>query len=488
MNETEGTLHKAIQGGKWSGLGLVVQKIIGFGTFFVLARLLAPDDYGAITIILMFVGALETFSTPGFANAIIQRRGDTNAYLDVYWTFNLLRALGIAILIYFVAPFAGAFFHITDPRVVTLLRFSGLLSVIQALSNLGSIFFFKTLDFKTLFIRDLSGQLAFIAVAIPIALANPSVLALFAGYIAQNIAGVIVGYAYHPNRPKFSFQFGRLRDLSSYGGWVMAQNALGQVNYLVESSIVGRFSGPANLGLYSRANSIASLPSSALFTIVTKVGFPAYARIQGDMQKLRDGFLRSFDIALLTMIPFLVIILLFGEPLTQILLGAKWLGMVSAMKVLVIALTFEGLAVITYPLLDGAGFPDVRFKMSVAQFSISAPLLLVLTRYFSIFGAATAMLINGFALALIASYWSSRYLHLRFADVKVPLAVISGATLMTMLAAAPLYMYSASLSAPVFIVLLGVPALAYIAGIIFIGRRFNTGPYYTLQTIMRTIV
>lgn len=488
MTETEGTLHKAIQGGKWSGLGLVVQKIIGLGTFFVLARLLAPDDYGVITIILMFVGILDTFSTPGFEKAMIQRQEDAHEYLDAFWTFNFLRSLLLAVFVYVIAPFAANFFHLTDPSAVTLLRFGGALSVIQSLGNLGSMFFFKAMDFRMLFFRDVAGQFAFSAVAIPFAVVHPSASALFAGYAAQNIAGVIFQYVAHPHRPKFSLHFSPLNDLKRYGGWVMAQNVLGQINYFIESSVVGRFSGPANLGLYSRANSIASLPASALFTIVTKVGFPAYARIQGDMQKLREGFLRSVDVALAALIPFMVIMLLFGEPLIAILLGAKWIGMVPAMKVLVVALTFEGFATMMYPLLEGAGKPDVRFKMSVAQFFVSAPLLVLLTRYFSIYGAAWAMLVNGFVLACIAGYWAIRHLGIRFRDVSDALLVTLSAVAMTLLVSVPLYIYNALLSGPVFIVLLSVPALAYLAGLVLVGRRYTTGPYYTLMTIVRTIM
>lgn len=488
MEQTEGTLHKAIQGGKWSGLGLVVQKIIGLGTFFVLARLLAPDDYGAITIILMFVGILDTFSTPGFEKAMIQRQGDAHMYLDAFWTFNFLRSLLLAAFVYLVAPFAATFFHLTDPTAVTLLRFGGALSVIQALGNLGNMFFFKAMDFRTLFIRDVVGQLAFTAVAIPLAIIHPSASALFAGYAAQNVIGVLFQYVMHPHRPRFSLNFASLRDLKRYGGWVMAQNALGQINYFIESSVVGRFSGPANLGLYSRANSIASLPSSAIFSIVTKVGFPAYARIQGDMQKLREGFLRSVDVALVALIPFMVLILLFGEPLIAVLLGTKWLGMVAAMKVLVVALTFEGFATIMYPLLEGAGKPDARFKMSVAQFFISAPLLIIFTRYLSIYGAAWAMLINGFALACIALYWATRYLGVRFADVKISLLVTFVSVLMTLLVSAPLYMYQEKLSGLVFIVLLALPALAYLIGIFVVGRRYASGPYQTIRMILQTII
>src|SRR3989344_4747169 len=109
----EGVLGRAISGGRWAVFGLGVQKAVGFISFFILARLLAPEDYGVITVVLMLVGVLETLSSPGFERALTQRKGEIGIYLDVFWTFNFFRALGTAGVIFLLAPWAAGFLKIS---------------------------------------------------------------------------------------------------------------------------------------------------------------------------------------------------------------------------------------------------------------------------------------------------------------------------------------------------------------------------------------
>ncbi len=481
MNEG-GTLGRAIAAGRWSLLGLGLQKIIGLGTFFILARLLAPQDYGVITIVLMLVGVLDTLSVPGFANALIQKKGEIKEYLDVFWTFNLLRACLIFILIFLLAPLIGSFFHIIDSTALAILRFSGLITLLQALTNLGSLFFFKELDFKKIFIRDIGGQVAFAAVAIGWALFSPSVLALFLGYLAQNASSTLVQYWLSGHRPKFSFYFSKLHDLAAYGAWAMGQNIVSQANSILETAIVGRFLGPSDLGLYSRANSIASLPSSALFSVIYKVGFPAYSRVQDSRERIATGFLRSFDVALLAMIPFLILILFAAGDLVQILLGEKWLGMVGAMKILVVALTLEGFSNITYPLLEGIGRPDIRFKLSSLQLITALPLLFWLSRY-GISWAALAMLLTSAPIFLISAGWTFYYLRPGFARVSAPIVSVLGASAFAVLLAFPFYSGLRAAGVVYFLLFLALLVLIYFVVLLFLGRFFKDGPYQTLKII-----
>ncbi len=480
--ENSDVLLSAVDAGKWSLAGLVAQKIIGLGTFFVLARLLAPEDYGVITVVLMLVGILDTLSVPGFEKALIQKKGEIGKYLDVFWTFNLLRAFLIFLLIFLLAPFVGKFFHITDPAALVVLRLAGLIILLQAVSNLGNLFFFKELDFKKVFIRDVAGQIAFVSVAIGWALFSPSVWALFLGYLAQNGASTLAQYWLSGHRPRLSFYFRRLHDLAAYGAWAMGQNVVSQANSILETAIVGKFLGPSDLGLYSRATSIASLPSSALFSVIYKVGFPAYSRAQDSRERVIGGFLKSFDIAFLTMVPFLILILFAAQDLVQILLGEKWLGMVAAMKILVIALTLEGFSNITYPLLEGIGRPDLRFKLASLQLITALPLLFWLSRY-GLPWAALAVLLTSALIFLVSASWAFYHLRPSLARVLSPIFSVLLALVPPVLLALPFYSFFREAGDVYFLLFLALLGLMYFAVLLFLGRWFKDGPRETLKVI-----
>jgi len=480
----EGVLGRAISGGRWAVFGLGVQKAVGFISFFILARLLAPADYGVMTVVLMMVGVLETLSLPGFERALIQKKGEIREYLDVFWTFNVLRALGISILIFLAAPFVGKFFHIADPLALNVLRLSGFLVLINALGNLGSLFFFKELEFKNLFWRDMAGQAAFVAAAVGWALFHPTVFALFLGYLARNIAAVFIQYFLHPHRPRFSFYFSRLRDLASFGFWAMGQNVLNQANSILQTTFVGRFLGTAELGLYSRATSIVSLPSSALFSIVSKVGFPAYSRVQDSREKVMSGFVKSFDVAFLTTVPFLFLILTSAEGLVLVLLGAKWVGMVGAMKVLVPAFTLEGFAHITYPLLEGIGRPDLRAKLSFLRLAFLFPLLLYLAPRGIVF-AALALLITSAVLFLATAFWVFRRLKPSFSRLAAPVLSVLGSCFLTISLAYPFYSFFWNAGLAFYVLFLLAAGLVYFLSLLFLASYFKDGPYQTLRLIFR---
>ncbi len=487
VEQPTGTLSKAINAGKWSFFGLVTQKVLSLGTFFILARLLTPKDYGIITVVLMFVGVLTTLSMPGFEKAMIQKKDDIDQYVDVFWTFNFLRSCGLALIIFLLTPWVAGFFQITDATSILVLRLSGLLSVIQAASNMGSLFFVRGLDYKRVFYCDVTGQIAFLVAALPWAYFRPSVVALFAGYLAQYSTITILQYILHSHRPHFSYYFKRLKDLTHYGKWVMAQNVLTQANSIVESTVVGRILGTRDLGLYSRANSIASLPSSTIVQLVYKIGFPAYARIQDSIQKVTQGFIKSLDIALSLTLPFLFLIIFAGGPLVSILLGSKWIDMTLTMKILVVSLTLEGLSTIIYPILEGVGKVDVRFKILFLQIILTLPLMVFFANIYGIAGAAFGITLASFIVFLVTAYWAFQNLPLKISDLAVPIFIIGSSLLITFLAALPFYSAALAMGNILFLVFLGLVGLLYLGIIAAIGSRFSTGPYQTFMTIYKTI-
>lgn len=482
----QGVLKRAIHAGTWSVLGLIAQKVIGLGSFFILARLLTPQDYGVITVVLMVAGVLDTLSTPGFERALIQKQGEVSPYLNAFWTFNLFRSLALCAVIFLLAPTIAAFFNLSDPLALMVLRAAGLLMVIQSLGNLGNLFFFKDLSFKKVFLRDVGGQVAFSAVAFGYALYSPTVLALFYGFLAQNIASVAVQYHLHPHRPRLSFSFRRLADLAWYGGYVMAQNILNQLNSILENVAVGRMLGIAHLGLYSRAVSIASLPSSAITSVVNKVGFPAYALIQESMEKAADGFRKSFDIALSLMAPFVALLLFEGTRLVDIFLGTKWLPMVSAMQVLVLSFFLKGLIALLYPLIEGVGRVDARFKLSLVQSLLLFSLLFVLVPEGGIQGAAVATLITFGAVGFVALYWTKRNLPFKLSDLLPSLSIVACSVSIAVMAGIPLYFFKEAIPDVWFVAYLVGLTLVYGVSLLIVGKVTGKGPYLTLRTILAT--
>src|SRR3989338_2958466 len=109
MEETS-TLKKSIEGGKWMFINSVSQKAISFLSFLILARLLAPADFGMLTILLIVPNFIILAYATGFEAALIQKKEDPTPYLNSVWTFNVLKSFTVFIIIFFSAPLIASFF------------------------------------------------------------------------------------------------------------------------------------------------------------------------------------------------------------------------------------------------------------------------------------------------------------------------------------------------------------------------------------------
>lgn len=430
----KGTADLSIQAGKWMSLGIVLQKFLSLITFIVLSRVLLPEDFGFISIITIVPATLDILTSFNFESTLIHKKIDPRPYLNSIWTFNLLKSLFIVFLVAISAPLIVNFFNLS-PDKIWLARLSGLLIFIPNIANIGQFYLFRDLDFKKIFFRDISSTFAYSTGTIVLGLFLHSYWALFGGLIIQNLVGVIASYFLHPYRPNFSKELGCLTDLGGYSRWIYGQAIVGQLGSTIENSVVGKFSGPSNMGLYIKAKGLAMAPISPISTIVKKVGFPAFARIQNSQEKIAEGGIRSLDLLFLFAIPFISAIVFGGEEIVLFLLGPNWLGMTDVLQIMVIALSISTFSVsMTDPLFNGIGLPKIQFNIRLIHTGVFVLLLLIFTPLEGIIGAAYATLLSSLFILFYYFYQLRKYLkYIPFRKITISLLSVLLATIITSL-------------------------------------------------------
>ncbi len=387
-----GVYAKTVKGGLWHLINAGGQKVFQIVVFFILARLLVPADYGVFAAIMIVIGFFNQLTDVPFGTALIQRRGDVEKYLDAYWTFDMLRSLFNAGLIALCGGWIAARFNMQAHE--TLIRLCGILLVIPTFSNIRTIFLFREMDFRTLTIRDLSTQCVYAIVAISYACwVERSAAALIVGFIAMYSFGVFLSYVLIPGKPRFSFAFGRLRDLVGYSKWVYGQDLVDYAAQYADKILLGVTLAPEQLGLYSKAKDLSTSPSVFIASIARKVGLSAFALIQDSRVKIREGILRSFDVLFLTAVPAALLFLLEGGTIIQILLGTRWLSIVIPFKIMAFGGIFLAVNNIINTTVMGIGKPDASFKANVMQTLISLPFSWVGIHFGGIVGLAYATLV-----------------------------------------------------------------------------------------------
>lgn len=290
MNHTKHTVHskperileRSLSAGYWSLLDTILQKVLIYGSFFITARFLSPADYGVIALALIYPNLLDSLTAIAFDTALTQKKsGDEHAYLSVVWTFNILRSLVVFILVFITAFFVARFFHSMD--ALLLFQLSALPLLLQAFANIGQIYFFRYLEWKKVFIRDMASYGTTAIVTVSLAILFHSYWALFIGSVSGMLAAVIATYILQGYRPRLDTGFYKLKPLLEYSQWVFGQGVVTRISQTLEDAVIGHFTNPTSVGNYSKAKSLAYAPTSPLANIIGKIGFSAFVALNESM-------------------------------------------------------------------------------------------------------------------------------------------------------------------------------------------------------------
>ncbi len=394
--------RKVVRGGAWVFVTRALVQLIAFVRTIVLARLLAPNDFGLFGIALLMLSMFSAFSQTGFRQALIQKKENTDLYLNTAWTLGVIRGGLIAIVLFFGAPYVSVFFE--APAAAPILRIIGLAIILEGLTNVAVVYFEKELQFHKYFVYQLTGVIVDLTVAVSAAFILRSAWALIFGYLAGALTRCVISYVIDPYRPKISFEIDRAKELFGFGKWVLGSSILAFLILHGDDIFVGRLLGATALGLYQMAYLISNLPATEITNIVAQVTFPAYSKMQDDIPRLRDNYWKILNITTFLSFPATGLIFVLAPDFTRIFLGEKWMPMVPAIQVLVWWGGIRSMTGVNGSLFRAVKKPDIATKLSGLRLLILVILIYPLIVRLGIVGASLAVLVSSVAV-IPASVW-----------------------------------------------------------------------------------
>jgi len=392
--------QKVVKGGFWVFFLKMVNRGFSLIRLIVLARILSPNDFGLMGIALLTMSSLETFSQTGFQQALIQKKEDIESYLNSAWTVLIFRGFILFIILYFIAPYAAIFFD--TPEAKSIIRVIGFSILFQAFTNIGVIYFQKELKFNREFIYQFSGTLADFIVSILAVLILKNVWALALGLLAGNITRFCVSYLIHPCRPRLSFTLGKVKELFGFGKWILGSSIVFFLITQGDDIFVGKLLGTTALGFYQLAYRISNIPATEITHVISQVTFPAYSKLQENIPKLREAYLKILQLTAFLSFPVAGLIFILSPDFTKIFLGEKWIPMVPAMQVLTLYGGIRAIGATTGPLFQGVGRPGICVKLAVIQLLMMIVIIYPFTNKFGIFGTAIAIVVPSLITQIIS--------------------------------------------------------------------------------------
>ena len=386
----------------WSFFDALGARLIQFAIGVVLARLLAPEQFGLIGMLTLFLMVSQTLVDCGFGSALIQ--GQDVSKLDTSTVFYLNISIGAVstVLLWLAAPLVAAFFGeaVLDP----LLRMLSFLLIINSFGTVQSALMTKAINFRTHTKITISAGFSSGTIGIGLAVLGYGVWSLAIQQLTNALIRVVLLWSFNEWRPTFAFSFESLRRLFGFGSKLLASSLLNTVfenGYFV---IIGRMFSAVDLGYYTRASNLQSLPSSTLANIIGRVAFPVFSSIQNDQSRLKRGLTKALRMAALLNFPMMIGLAVVAEPLVIVLLTENWLPCVPFLQLLCMAGLLFPIHVINLNVLNALGRSDLFLRLEIIKKSLTATNLAISWQW-----GISAMIIGQVFISVLSFFLNGRY-------------------------------------------------------------------------------
>jgi O-antigen/teichoic acid export membrane protein len=375
----------------WSVLLRLGAHLGGLAQALILARLLSPREFGLFGIAMLLLTFLETFSEPGFRDALIQRRSDIQDHLSTMWTVSVMRGVVLALLMVLLALPVASFFQ--EPEAAQLIAAAAAVPVANAVTNPATLYFQRELTFQREFRFRIAGVVVGLVTGILSALLLRSAWALVLAAVASAVAQSFASFAAHSFRPRLELHKERLQEMARFGKWVTGASMLKYVIGTLPDYVVARLAGSASLGHYQMANRLASMLSSEVLFVLRRVAFPAFAQLQGDQTRLVHLYLRSQRVIAVVVFPLYGLIIALSERIVSVLLGPAWVSIAPVLQLLAVVALLQSVGAYG-ELLRAVGRPKVITVLSLLRLAIIAVSVVPLVQNWGLQGAAAALALS----------------------------------------------------------------------------------------------
>ncbi len=382
---------KSLERGGVSGIQLIIQ--------IILARLLLPEDYGIIALIVVFISISQTFVQSGLGTALIQKREVTDEDYSSVFYLTLLVALGFYSILFLAAPFIAAFYN--QPLITPILRVLGLTLFFGAVNTIQNAVIARKFQFKKLFVSSVGAVLLSGVVGIAMAYTGYGVWALVGQQFTAITVLCAIMWLTVKWRPKLLFSLARVKELFSFG-WKLLVSGLIDVTYNNINLVIGKLY-PANIPDFTKGQEFPNLLVTNINSSIQAVMFPAYARCQDNRVQVKQIMRRALVTSSFLVFPAMAGLAAVAKPLVLLLLTEKWLFAVPFLQIFCAVYALWPIHTVNLQAINALGRSDVFLKLEIIKKALGLSVL-AFTIPIGIYAIALGMVVTGIIATFINAY------------------------------------------------------------------------------------
>jgi len=371
-------------------------------TTLLLAYFLAPEDFGLLAMLAMFIALANALMESGFKEALIRMKSPTQADYSTAFFANIGLGLIAAVLLIIVAPYVAAFYN--EPELVDLIRVMSIAIPINALQMVQISKLSRDLNFSTQFKAILPASIISSMIAIGFAYMDYGVWALIFQMISSSIFISLFLWTQNIWRPSLTFSIDSLKRMYFFGYKLFLSKVIDVVFKNLSVALIAKFYATTLAGFYYFAERIKEILVMQVVVAIQNVTYPALATKQDDNDQLKLGYSKLMKVVSYLIFPFVLIIASLADLIFEVVFPDKWQPVVMYLQLMLLTAVFLPLHALNLNILNVKGRSDLFLLLEVIKKT-----LIVIVLFFTIQHGVVYVLVGQFFLSIIAYFINSYF-------------------------------------------------------------------------------
>lgn len=349
----------------WKFMERAGVQFMQFIVSIVLARLLAPEEFGLVALVMIVITIADVFVQSGLGTALIrQKEADDLDFSSVFFA-SLTLATVVYSIIFITAPFIADFFD--QPNLVPVIRVLTLTLFIGVFGGIQNAYVARHMMFKKLFYRGLAATIPSGALGIVLAYQGFGVWSLVFQQLTNALLSVIAMWFTVPWRPHLQFSWNRLKALFSFGWKLLVSSLIDNVYDKIRALVIGKMFSSAALAFNDRGDHFPRLLITNINQSISAVLLPSLSQYQDDKTQLKKMARRSITISSFVLVPMMTGLAVLAHPLVLILLGEKWLPCVPFIQAYCFTYAVYPIHTSNLAAINAMGRSDIFLKLEIIK-------------------------------------------------------------------------------------------------------------------------
>lgn len=383
----------------WKFAERISSQLVSFVVSIVLARILAPSDYGAIAMVMIFVTLANVFVEGGFSSALIQKKDADKLDFSTVFYFSVVFSIILYAVLYISAPHISRFYGKDYEILTPVLRVIGLQVIVLGVNSVQQAYVSRKMMFKKFFCSTLVGTIMSAAVGLIMAYSGYGIWALVGQQLTSAITNTLVLYLVTRKLPGLMFSFQRLKGLFSYGAKIFGASLLVSLFLDLRSLIIGKIYSAKDLAFFDRGRQFPNLIVTNINSSVGAVLFPKMSQEQDNKERIKQTCRNSIRFSSFVMMPLMLGLAACAEPFIRILLTDKWIECVPFLQLFCVIYMFYPMHTANMQAIKALGHSGTYLKLEIVKKSLELIGLLLVMKI-----SVTAIAINMAVLTTLFTF------------------------------------------------------------------------------------